>query len=262
MQNFYLKLYVNLNYILLELYPNNYSLKLFNCCFISSYGSEQEILFFCHKKPIEIHSIINLNDNENYRLFIKAITLFNQFVNGKILNKRFNVTNMDYFIINSLSQTNNIFPKYINNLFESFCLNKININLNIGNIQSFYPGFAVGFISSKCDNLVKFDSIVKIFKNCDNINVEISQNDEQKMSYFDEYLQNRYKDVELENNPGNNNKDRSFEDESVSIGIITTYIGYLVVNVVLFIIMDYHQQAPITRGRICNNCGILGGRLI
>ena len=65
--------------------------------------------------------------------------------------------------------------------------------------------------------MVKEDDIIMNKKTkVNNEEAEISQTDEKKMSYFDEYLQNRYKDAELENN-----KDRPFEDDPVSIGIIT-----------------------------------------
>ena len=170
-------IYLKNESLLFELCPNNYSLTFFNCSFISSFATEQEFLFFGGRKPLQIHSIINLNDkNENYRVFIKSIDIFNKFINGKVLNKQIlNVTNMDYFIINCLSKnTKNTFPKYINNLFQSFVNNQKSININLRNIETYYPGFSVTFISSKCDNLIKCQLITKLFKNCQSINVDMT----------------------------------------------------------------------------------------
>ena len=65
---------------------NTYSpCKYFDCSWLSVFGNEDERLFFGDDKPVKIHSIRNMRNNEDYYHFIHALTLFNFLIQGNLI---------------------------------------------------------------------------------------------------------------------------------------------------------------------------------
>eukprot|EP01083_Nonionella_stella_P281858 959275_1 len=170
--------------IMLELCPRNYSLKLFNCSFVSSFAMEEEILFCGGRKALDIHSMIYVKQNENYRVFVKAIAVFNRLMNDALKppkSEMFKVANMDYFIVHCLVRHRlkvqgyeNTFPQYVNDTFDRCCAAKTSVQMSLMNIMTYYAGFRLVYMSSQCDNLVSFDKMSRLFPNCDEMIVNMT----------------------------------------------------------------------------------------
>lgn len=114
--------------------------KYFNCSWISNFGVEDEKLFFGGDDYLKFYSIRNMKTNENYQYYITALELFDEILNGHYgANKKltkYNFKLIMYFIRHYLKEKKNKFPKYVNDLFATFCINKKCINIDLVDIFS------------------------------------------------------------------------------------------------------------------------------
>ncbi len=157
----------------MEMKVNIYLFVIFLICklIIPSFSKQikGERLFFGGFQPLQFRSIRLISKNENYQSFIKALVLFDDVIHGKEI--KYKLKKSDYKIIfglikQELNEKNNKFPKYINQCFSKFCNDKTEIMIHVNLMKSQYHRFCKYFIHSDCDNLVLFDYIGKIFKNC------------------------------------------------------------------------------------------------
>eukprot|EP01084_Bolivina_argentea_P269194 457439_1 len=106
----------------------------FDVSWISSFTGEDERLF-CHSRKhfdtLYLKNIIIMNDDNDYRKYIHALSMFNNVLmvhpNGKL--KRERLTDNDYQIINGLINSSNDYPGYVNKIFNNFTKNKKIVSL-------------------------------------------------------------------------------------------------------------------------------------
>eukprot|EP01084_Bolivina_argentea_P282457 483499_1 len=173
----------NNNGIILELVGENVfsSLKAFNCEWLSSFGNENERLFFGGRRALKFHNIHVIKENEDYFWFVKALRLFDCIISGKKLNEYEvecagyhdqYILPWDYQNIYQLinGQVSDI-PMYIQMLFKCFCLNKkaICIDLDIINNQFYAIKTYLFYEQNSLMNLLKINSLCELFKNCEEI---------------------------------------------------------------------------------------------
>ena len=129
-------------------------LTYFDCSLISCYGNEDEKLFFGGMYFLQF-KIRLMESNEDMRYFIKALSLFNKVISGWYLRckEMENITSTDYKIIKRLIKQKisdgmyrNKFPEYINECFQRFCQNQVQIKLNIDALMHHYNGFYEDFV--------------------------------------------------------------------------------------------------------------------
>lgn len=132
------------------------------------------------KKQLRLGSIKNVAANQDYRVFIRALTICQIAIKGmnntviKKLNK------MDFGIIDRLCKHlhgggefgnyTNKFPKYVNELFRSFAMNQVSIGFNFGHMQK-YEGIKKIFCVKGIEGLLRFDYLLHTFKNCHHITI-------------------------------------------------------------------------------------------
>lgn len=147
--------------------------KYFDTSLISSYGYEHELLFAPCDKSMDIQSIRIMKENEDHKLFIKAMRLFCKITNATILSvmERNHRTESDFIIIQKLISNHNNFPSYMNESFREFCASKKRIRFDVYCLTDprYYNKFEPLFIHSRYKNLLRFDYITKLFPNVEQI---------------------------------------------------------------------------------------------
>ncbi len=71
-------------------------IKYFNGSFFSNYSYEQEHIFIGGYSSLQFNSILYMNNNHNYKIFLNAINIFIHAINGKQINNK--PTKFDYII--------------------------------------------------------------------------------------------------------------------------------------------------------------------
>jgi len=147
--------------------------KYFDTSLVSSYGYEHELLFVASDKSMDIQSIRIIQENEDHKLFIKAMRLFNKVTNATILSvmERCERTESDFIIIHRLINNYNNFPSYMNESFREFCASKRRIRMDTYCLKDnrYYNKYEPLFIHKYHKNLLKFDYITKLFPNVETI---------------------------------------------------------------------------------------------
>eukprot|EP01084_Bolivina_argentea_P051376 94496_1 len=119
-------------------------LRGFDCCWISAFGQEDEVLFIGGEYRIRIQTVILIKTKSNYHLFFKSLFYFDCLLNGSHLNGYYItvISKKDYKILDELikhklkeNDFENKCPKYINDTFESYANNKKEIILNLHEID-------------------------------------------------------------------------------------------------------------------------------
>ena len=138
-------------------------------------------------------SIRNVAANENYRIFIRAMTICQIAVRGLNNTLIKNIKKTDYGIIDRLCKHEqidgeykdykNAFPDYVNKVFKSFTESQISLAFSFDYCKKYIGILKVfGFVDQK--GLLKFDYLCKTFKNCENIVVLESASNAQKVKPF------------------------------------------------------------------------------
>eukprot|EP01083_Nonionella_stella_P054546 143975_1 len=183
--------------LILELRKENeFSLlKYFNVRWISSYTNEDERLFIGGNRALKFKSIRLVQTNENYYVYIVALTFLDYILNGKKLTKHdkekrlYKKTHAK--IINGLLKHHepsttykNKFDAYINLTFETFIANRRHISIHLNAVNQDYPFIRqhIPYIFGKkmknkqdkykkCKNLLWFNKIGRVFRYCESITV-------------------------------------------------------------------------------------------
>eukprot|EP01083_Nonionella_stella_P064811 169266_1 len=181
--------------IILELEKYSDNLRYFNCALLSCYGNEDERLFIGGFHPLCIRSVRQIQNGRevNYYYFIRALSVFNQAIEGKRHLRIETVRKKDYDIVHKLIKHqlasmsvidviedeiySNHFPDYINSCFNRLVQSKKKIQINLFWLRRAYPGFQKEFIDDDCPNLVRFDVLCAIFYCCTKVTVHMDQFD-------------------------------------------------------------------------------------
>ena len=192
----------NKNGIILEfdiLNTSDQTLKFLDCNIFSRFPNEDEKIFFGSKSKLKFGSIKIIENNKDYKCFIKAIEIFIDAMNGRKYERSDDgnddelIERKDYKIINKLCEyqldktKNNSFPHYINQMFMNLCHLKYEVHIDLYNLNKYYYGLNEKFIHSECNNLILFDYICLLFPNCRYI--KIDEVGRVKMEFFNELLQ-------------------------------------------------------------------------
>eukprot|EP01084_Bolivina_argentea_P271991 462985_1 len=164
----------------------------FNCTLISRFAAEDERLFAGGKgfngALLQFSSIRNIKTEENYSAFVKALTLFDTILNGQPLKEMWwlledelievavhiefcaDIISKLYNVIQSKCISDKL-PVYIVKTFEMFINKKSTITIDIKHLKQCYPNFHESIVpfSPKCSNLLQFDYICNVFKECKTI---------------------------------------------------------------------------------------------
>jgi len=180
-------LYTCADGIILQMQMNeNYadrSLRYFDCSLFSNRSFENERLFVnapsdCY---LRIHSVLDMQSNEDYALYIHAIAKMDEMLNGVNVS----MTKWDMQILtelcfqmdeaifpNILTNFLHDIPKYIVHSFVQWTQRKRNkIIIDIRHLNEGYKAMAAVFVddSQSIANLLAFDRIVCIFKSVQEI---------------------------------------------------------------------------------------------
>eukprot|EP01083_Nonionella_stella_P084152 232891_1 len=162
--------------LILDLGMDEGRLSFFNCSWLSCYGNEDERLFFGGFKPLAVKSVRWMKTNENYKLYIKSFALFNYVITSDypLPHERKLITKTNYNIIKRL-MTNvkvKLFPKYVIDIWNAFCLNQQLIKIRLEYLHKYYKGFRPLLINEKCSNLLRLYDLCLMFRNCRKIVVD------------------------------------------------------------------------------------------
>eukprot|EP01083_Nonionella_stella_P144459 451096_1 len=169
--------------VLLELIPQNEysSVMAFDCSWLSCYGNECEQLFFGGTRSLKFKNIRTLKTCKNYGIYVKAIALFDDVIQGKELTMaaQSKIGEGDSHIIQCLMRhmdaydkyTNPHIPKYVHKLFQTFCASQKSISLSLNRLNHEYKGFKECLLSNRCNNLVSMDYLIRIFVHLKEINI-------------------------------------------------------------------------------------------
>eukprot|EP01084_Bolivina_argentea_P270153 459309_1 len=185
--------------------------RYFNCSLLSNFGSEDERLFiggstgdgnWCDDWGyLQIHSVRIIKKNENYSIYVAALTIFDSFVKGKAVDVKLYTKNINwYFEIIAKMTEDKISNVYVQKLFKAFKKNVKKIHVKF---FYFYGGWKCYgtkccklYLSSsdKCERLLLFGKIATIFYNVTEIQWEMRfvdhnwVNSEFTSIYFDNLL--------------------------------------------------------------------------
>eukprot|EP01084_Bolivina_argentea_P025579 47571_1 len=123
---------------------NNYGardmdfLRLFDCCWISNYGEEDECLFMGGDRRVRIQSVRIISSGLNFGIFMHSLYVFDCMVNGSLM-EGIKIQAKDLKIIAKLvSGKDNVFHTYIHDTFELFCITKAQITINMYFLDSYF----------------------------------------------------------------------------------------------------------------------------
>eukprot|EP01084_Bolivina_argentea_P126464 223914_1 len=158
--------------IILELQQASYddrNLKYFNCSLISTFINEDERFFCGGAHYIRFKSIILMRNTISLESVIKALTVFENIINGRsTFMSQEELKIMDNFFTVDAIQSSK-FPDYVKKSVELFCMKKQEITINMEHIYWNYPSVAKCIIAPEMQNLLRFNVIVKLFRNAHTI---------------------------------------------------------------------------------------------
>ena len=164
-------LYCPDNGIILEMKKTNFYigelLRYFDCSLISSFSLESEKLFIGGSQSLQLISIRSLKMNKIYKHFIIPFKYFQKIIDGKDILQM--IWDNDYLIISNLISSKIINKKqinycpYIQHCFDKFCHQQKIIKIKL----KYLYNFKNNFIHLKCPNLLLFDNLSILFKNCE-----------------------------------------------------------------------------------------------
>eukprot|EP01084_Bolivina_argentea_P120088 212874_1 len=132
---------------------NSKTLRAFNCCWLSNYSGEQEYLFMGGFIRMRLESVRIQNTSQNFNEQIESLFYLDCMLNGTWMDKEFNKNqihkNKCAELLNHLIkyQTSDKklklqttdkklpYPLYVYNVFESFCILKTQIVINLDEIN-------------------------------------------------------------------------------------------------------------------------------
>ena len=158
------------NGIILECKKTNFYigelLRYFDCSLISSHSLEMEKLFIGGSQSLQLISIRSMIMNEKYKQFISPFTYFQKIMSGKDILQI--LWDNDYLIISNLISSKIInkksnYSEYIIHCFNKYCNEQKVIKINLNWLYN----FTNNFIHLKVQNLLLFDNLSILFKNCE-----------------------------------------------------------------------------------------------
>eukprot|EP01084_Bolivina_argentea_P084624 152977_1 len=156
------------------------SLRYFNCSFISDFGNEEERLFIqpprCFKRDLKFVSIRNMSTDENYKGYIKSLTLFQKIIDYKKHKLPDNlqidveyIDNINKLILSAINQATDTeqSPNYILKCFQKWArkIKTIAVSFHILNKHC----KKLKILHGEIDNLLCFDKVNIIFENLEEI---------------------------------------------------------------------------------------------
>eukprot|EP01083_Nonionella_stella_P240223 839977_1 len=183
--------------IILELHRFNQQgggyLRYLNCLWFSCFPNEDERLFISSPSHglsyLQFVSIRNLDTNENYQVFIRAMTILEQIIKGYKVNVK--LSSLDVVIIKHLLEysltptatatTNEIqtdhkqFPEYILKTFTKWKNRRSRVHINLKYLDNASARLSKIFVVQSSDTngcLLCLDKINAIFQNIDEIECE------------------------------------------------------------------------------------------
>eukprot|EP01084_Bolivina_argentea_P090459 163010_1 len=142
----------------------------FNCSLVSCFGSEDERLFIQpldERGCLEFFNIRHIETSENFRDFIDALTIFQKIIindyHTDICSKS-SISKIALFLNQSNYNAN--FPYYILKCFKKWIENTKQIRINL---ETLPDGLIEELCHEKVEELLLFDKIVNVFRNCEKI---------------------------------------------------------------------------------------------
>eukprot|EP01084_Bolivina_argentea_P265484 450022_1 len=179
------------NGIILELEQDHPYLRYFSCPWLSHFAAEDERLLVGGWRPIKVGSIRSINNNEDYRVYVHALSFFNYCVvdDNPMDGSKANPT--DYRIITRFIKHKDVgikyknkFPIYMNDIFQSFCKNKTKIKINMKKINYSYKVMTPLFFSNENKYLFLVNNICNLFQNCKTIQIDYAGDDKPHIGSF------------------------------------------------------------------------------
>ena len=136
---------------------------------------------------MHFHSIRLMKLNQNYRLFVRALTIFNKAMNGLKTNVG-DIRKTDSLILLKLieyrlkQKNKGKFPDYILKIFNQFCNNKSQITINTTFLHLQFAKVMKTFV--KHGSFPLLNNIAKLFPNCNEIHIRTSNTKIELSTYY------------------------------------------------------------------------------
>ena len=133
--------------IAIQLNEPDLDLCAFQCSWFSAYPSEEEYLFCGGYERIKIEGIRIIDTCQDLHSYFPALFYFDKMINSNFINHEQDIpkiTDEDSIVLKNLidhklkDKFENNYPEYINETFDSFVNNKLQIVINLYNIYKFF----------------------------------------------------------------------------------------------------------------------------